>query len=236
MAGTRLADRQADIESVSAELRRHLDTLRQLQQFLERTERQLPRDAVPQSRDEADKQLAALRALSDEMYERQPALDGLKTQAGELLRRRPGAPGADLLQGSLTDVVDRWGALQARLKARQAHLQNSKQFFDTHDQLNGWLGAKEKMLTVLGPLSSDPRLVQMQSQQVAVLRDEFAAQYPTLQTLNTVGQALIEEAEPDSATANKVSTQLAASKFYRQPVRLSVSLTTRVSFMYLAAV
>ena len=205
MAGKRLSDRQADIDTVSAELRRHLDTLRQLQQFLERTERQLPRDAVPQSRDEADKQLAAVRALADEMYERQPALDGLKTQAGELLRRRPGAPGADLLQGSLRDVVDRWSALQAKLKARQKHLQNSKQFFDTHDQLNGWLGAKEKMLTVLGPLSSDPRLVQMQSQQVAVLRDEFAAQYPTLQTLNTVGQELIEEAEPDSATANKVS-------------------------------
>ncbi|XP_043207067.1 microtubule-actin cross-linking factor 1-like isoform X6 [Amphibalanus amphitrite] len=208
MAGTRLADRQADIDSVSAELRRHLDTLRQLQQVLDRAERQLPRDAVPQSRDEADKQLAAIRALSDELYERQPALDGLKTQAGELLRRRPGAPGADLLQANLTDVVDRWSALQAKLKARQNHLKNSKQFFDTHDQLNGWLAAKEKMLTVLGPLSSDPRLVQMQSQQVAVLRDEFAAQYPTLQTLNTVGQALIEEAEPDSATANKVGDKL----------------------------
>ena len=61
------------------------------------------------------------------------------------------------------------------------------------------------MLTVLGPLSSDPRLVQMQSQQVAVLRDEFAAQYPTLLTLNTVGQALIEDAGPDRANANKVS-------------------------------
>ncbi|XP_037076959.1 dystonin-like [Pollicipes pollicipes] len=208
MAGTRLTDRQADIDTVSDEVRRHMDTLKQLQQFLDKTERQLPRDAVPQSRDEADKQLRAVRALVEEVYERQPALDGLKTQAGELLRRRPGVPGADLLQGALTDVVERWRALQERLKARQRNLQDSRQFFDTHDQLNGWLQAKEKMLTVLGPLSSDPRLVQMQSQQVAVLRDEFAGQYPTLQTLNRVGQALVEEAEPDSATAQKVGDKL----------------------------
>ncbi|XP_037076956.1 microtubule-actin cross-linking factor 1, isoforms 1/2/3/5-like [Pollicipes pollicipes] len=154
MAGTRLTDRQADIDTVSDEVRRHMDTLKQLQQFLDKTERQLPRD------------------------------------------------------GALTDVVERWRALQERLKARQRNLQDSRQFFDTHDQLNGWLQAKEKMLTVLGPLSSDPRLVQMQSQQVAVLRDEFAGQYPTLQTLNRVGQALVEEAEPDSATAQKVGDKL----------------------------
>ena len=199
MAGTRLTDRQADIENVTDEVRRHTETLKKLQQFLDKSEGKLPRDGVPQSRDEADKQLGVVRALTDEVYERQPSLDGLKTQAGELLRRRPGVPGADLLQNSLTDVVERWRRLQERLKRRQQQLQDSRQFFDTHDQLTSWLKAKEKMLTVLGPLSSDPRLVQMQSQQVAVLRDEFAGQYPTLQTLNKVGQRLVDEAEPDTA-------------------------------------
>ncbi|XP_043245138.1 dystonin-like isoform X38 [Amphibalanus amphitrite] len=199
MAGTRLTDRQADIENVTDEVRRHADTLKKLQQFLDKSEAKLPRDSAVQTRDEADKQLGAVRALTEELYERQPSLDGLRTQAGELLRRRPGVPGADRLQDDLTEVVDRWRQLQDNLKRRQKQLQDSRQFFDTHDQLASWLKAKEKMLTVLGPLSSDPRLVQMQSQQVAVLRDEFAGQYPNLQTLNKVGQSLVDEAEPQTA-------------------------------------
>lgn len=47
-------------------------------------------------------------------------------------------------------------------------MEDVKDFHDTHDGLINWLGAKERMMTVLGPISSDSRMVQSQVQQVQV--------------------------------------------------------------------
>lgn len=48
-------------------------------------------------------------------------------------------------------------------------MEDLKDFHDTHDSLLNWLTAKEKMMTVLGPISSDSRMVQNQVQQVQVI-------------------------------------------------------------------
>lgn len=47
-------------------------------------------------------------------------------------------------------------------------MEDVKDFHDTHDSLSNWLAAKERMMTVLGPISSDSRMVQNQVQQVQV--------------------------------------------------------------------
>lgn len=91
----------------------------------------------------------------------------------ELLRRKSGVPGADVLQQHLASVSGRWKDLQDRCKARSKFLEDVKDFHDTHDQLSAWLIAKDRMMSVLGPIASDPRLVHNQLQQVQVLREEF---------------------------------------------------------------
>lgn len=47
-------------------------------------------------------------------------------------------------------------------------MEDMKDFHDTHDNLCNWLSAKDRMMTVLGPISSDSRMVQSQVQQVQV--------------------------------------------------------------------
>lgn len=91
----------------------------------------------------------------------------------ELLRRKSGVPGADALQDQMMSVSGRWKDLQDRCKARSKFLEDVKDFHDTHDQLSAWLTAKDRMMSVLGPISSDPRLVHNQLQQVQVLREDF---------------------------------------------------------------
>lgn len=44
-----------------------------------------------------------------------------------------------------------------------------KDFHDTHSNLSQWLSAKDRMMTALGPISSDSRMVQTQVQQVSSL-------------------------------------------------------------------
>jgi len=63
------------------EAKKHSDSLKTLAGFLDKVERQMPRDsAVPQTRDDAEKQLRSIKNVLEDMYDKQPLLDGLKTQ------------------------------------------------------------------------------------------------------------------------------------------------------------
>lgn len=55
LLGSRLTDRQSEVEALKDEIKKHLDNLKALSQFLDKIQRQLPKDSVPQNRDEADK-------------------------------------------------------------------------------------------------------------------------------------------------------------------------------------
>lgn len=55
LLGTRLTERQSEVEALKDEIKKHLDNLKALSQFLDKIQRQLPKDSVPQNRDEADK-------------------------------------------------------------------------------------------------------------------------------------------------------------------------------------
>lgn len=48
-------------------------------------------------------------------------------------------------------------------------MEEMKDFHDTHSNLSQWLSAKDRMMTALGPISSDSRMVQTQVQQVSSL-------------------------------------------------------------------
>lgn len=79
--GSKLHDRQAELDMMREEAKKHTDSLRTLAAFLDKIERQLPRDsAVPQTREDAEKQLRSVKNVLEDMYDKQPQLDGLKTQ------------------------------------------------------------------------------------------------------------------------------------------------------------
>ena len=79
--GSKLQDRKSELDLMTEEAKKHTDTLRTLAAFLDKIERQLPRDsAVPQTRDDAEKQLRSVKNVLEDMYDKQPQLDSLKTQ------------------------------------------------------------------------------------------------------------------------------------------------------------
>lgn len=87
-------------------------------------------------------------------------------------------------------------------------MEDMKEFHDTHDSMSSWLSAKERMFTVLGPISSDSRMVQSQVQQVQVLREEFRTQQPQLQHLIDVGGSVLGYLDPRSPEGQKVDNKL----------------------------
>lgn len=68
------------------ECKKNADALRLLTTFLDKIERQMPRDsAVPQTRDDAEKQLRSVKNVLEDMYDKQPTLDGLRNQVRPFL-------------------------------------------------------------------------------------------------------------------------------------------------------
>ncbi|CAG9820406.1 unnamed protein product [Phaedon cochleariae] len=210
MLGVKINDRQSEIESIREEVRKQLDNLRSLSAFLDKVQRQLPKDSVPNTKDEADKLNKQIKQVLEEMYEKQSLLDSTKMQVTDLLKRKAGAIGADNLNDELEDVASHWKSLNDHLKTKIKFMENMKEFHDTHDSLASWLSAKERMLTVLGPISSDSRMVQSQVQQVQVLREEFRTQQPQLQHFIHIGDDVLGFLDVKSPDHTKINNKLTA--------------------------
>ncbi|KAL1115034.1 hypothetical protein AAG570_007065 [Ranatra chinensis] len=200
LLGVKLSDRQNEIDTTRDELRKAVDHLRSLDSFLDKVQRSLPRESLPATKEDADKTNKTIKGILEEMYEKQSLLESTKSGVNELVRRKATALGADVLTDQLADVVSRWKSLNDACKNRIQLLEDLKDLYDTHDNLNGWLNAKDKMMGALGPISSDPRMVQSQIQQVQVLREEFRAQQPQLTHLSEVADSVLNRASDSTGS------------------------------------
>ncbi|XP_053979642.1 dystonin isoform X38 [Hylaeus volcanicus] len=208
LLGVRLSDRQTELDNVKDELRRHMDNLKTLSQFLEKIQRQIPKESMPSTKEEADKTAKQIKIVIEEMYEKQSLLDTTRTQVRDLVRRKKGADGVDRLNDEMEDVASRWRSFSERCKDRIKFLDDVKDFYDTSEGLVSWLGSKERMMGALGPISADPRMVASQVQQVQVLREEFRTQQPQLDHLVQVGESILGVIGTDSADGQRTSAKL----------------------------
>merc|ERR1719342_632524 len=192
MIGIRLGDRDREINNLREEVKKYLDMLKNLAAFIEKQERAFPQEAIPTDKREADKQLKVLKGILDQLYENQGQLDTAKVNIRDLLKKRPDAPGAEILDDTLNEIVNRWKELQERCKERANLLDELKDFHDIHDNLNNWLNSKGKLMGILGPIASDPRLVQNQMSQIQVMKEEFVERQPTKDRFNDIGETVLD--------------------------------------------
>ncbi|XP_046810523.1 dystonin isoform X32 [Lucilia cuprina] len=207
LIGVRINDRQNELDNMSEEVRKQYDNLKNLASFLDRIQRQLPKESVS-NKDEADRCIKQARKILEDMYEKQSLLDTTKTQIKDILRRKSEVPGADQLRIENDNIVEKWKQLSDICKNRINFSEKLRDFLDTHNNLKNWLDSKERMLTVLGPISSDPRMVQSQVQQVQVLREEFRTQQPQLKHFQEIGHDVLDHLESDSPDAAAVDKKL----------------------------
>ncbi|XP_050437249.1 dystonin isoform X15 [Adelges cooleyi] len=191
LLGVKISDRQNELDTIKDEVRKMVENIKILNQFLDKTQKALPKESIPLSKEESDKAVRQVKAVLEEMYEKQSLLDSTKSGVNDLLRKKPTSLGADKLHDDLQSITTRWKSLNDICKNRIQLLEDLKDFHDSHDNLSNWLGAKERMLNVLGPISSDSRIVQSQVQQLQVLREEFRTQQPQLTHLTTVGESIL---------------------------------------------
>jgi hypothetical protein len=207
MIGVRLGDRDREIVIMSEEIKVHYDNMKNIMAFLEKQERNLPKEGLPADRKESDKTLKQIKAILDQLYESQPLLDETKVGIKDTLKKNPEAPGHEQLDHALNQVVGRWKDLQDKCKARINLLDELKEFQETDSSLNTWLNGKARMMNVLGPIASDPRLVQNQMSQIAVMKEDFNEKLPTRDRYNELGDFLLENTG-DSPDSRKIEDKL----------------------------
>lgn len=207
LIGVRLNDRQNELDNMNEEIRKQYENLKNLGIFLDRIHRQLPKETIS-NKDEVDRCNKQAKRTIEDMYEKQSLLDTTKTQIKDILRRKSEVYGAEQLRTENENVLDKWKQLSEACKNCINFSDKLRDFLDTHNNLKNWLDSKERMLTVLGPISSDPRMVQSQVQQVQVLREEFRTQQPQLKHFQEIGHSILNYPHSETLDGVAVSKKL----------------------------
>uniref|UniRef100_A0AAZ3PN52 Dystonin n=1 Tax=Oncorhynchus tshawytscha TaxID=74940 RepID=A0AAZ3PN52_ONCTS len=167
----------------------------------------------------------ALRTWLEETTEKVPVVQPTSSEQslGKDLQRVNVSQGCAKfkLQGCfvLTDVCSSdtaWADVSGSVEDRKQRLEESNRNLDvfqtTEPQLRQWLSEKDMMLSVLGPLSMDPNMLNTQKQQVQILLNEFDSRKPQFDQLHEAAAAILSTSgKQDPSSGGKVvKDQLAA--------------------------
>uniref|UniRef100_A0ABM5GFG0 Dystonin isoform X2 n=1 Tax=Pogona vitticeps TaxID=103695 RepID=A0ABM5GFG0_9SAUR len=154
------------------------------------------------------------KLFETELKQNENKVQELKDRVTELLEKNQESPEAPKWKQMLNKIDSKWKELSQVTADRQKKLEESSnyltQFQTTETQLKQWLAEKELMISVLGPLSVDPNMLNTQKQQVQILLKEFDTRKPQYEQLSTAGQGILERPGEHPPSHETVKQQLAA--------------------------
>uniref|UniRef100_A0A8C8SUB6 Microtubule actin crosslinking factor 1 n=1 Tax=Pelusios castaneus TaxID=367368 RepID=A0A8C8SUB6_9SAUR len=148
--------------------------------------------------------LAELEQNSEKIQKAKEALSGL-------LEKYPDSPEAANWK-KMQDDLSKWSRANQVTAERQQKLEKSvnqlASFQAAEAQLRPWLTEKELMMSVLGPLSIDPNMLNAQKQQVQFMLKEFEARRQQHEQLNQAAQGILTSPRDVSPSSNQVQKEL----------------------------
>ncbi|XP_034017043.1 microtubule-actin cross-linking factor 1 isoform X7 [Thalassophryne amazonica] len=127
------------------------------------------------------------KALLSELAKYSGKVEELKSTLGKLIADNPDSLEADTWRQQLQEIDDRWQLTNQAAVQRQTELEMCADrlgsFASAANQLGPWLREKELMMSVLGPLSIDPNMLNTQKQQVQFMLREFETRRPQFNQL-----------------------------------------------------
>ena len=205
--GVRLADREKGLRNMQEDIKLFLENFKQIQTLLQKQEKLFPSNITSTEIAESEKQIVVIKNILEIMYNNQSVLDETKVGIKDVLKKNPDAPGSEQLEKKLDSVVTSWKSFYDQCRAQIDIFEELKIFHEIFESLNTWLVSKAKMLNVLGPIASDPRLVQNQLSQLVVMREDFNEKIPQKNKFSETGTNL-KKASPNAA--KNIDTKLKA--------------------------
>uniref|UniRef100_A0A665WVH5 Microtubule actin crosslinking factor 1 n=1 Tax=Echeneis naucrates TaxID=173247 RepID=A0A665WVH5_ECHNA len=149
------------------------------------------------------------KALLSELAEHSGKVEELKSTLKKLIADNPDSPEADSWKQQLQEIANQTAAQrQTELEACADRLGS---FASAANQLGPWLREKELMMSVLGPLSIDPNMLNTQKQQVQFMLREFETRRPQFDQLTQSAEGILSqtcESAQDPKDLAEVRTEL----------------------------
>ncbi|XP_055745840.1 dystonin-like isoform X11 [Salvelinus fontinalis] len=161
-------------------------------------------------------QLEQQKAFEEDMKQKREQLQKLREKLLHLIEKHPDSPEAAKWKQMLSQIDAAWADVSGSVEDRKQCLEESNRNLDvfqtTEPQLRQWLSEKNMMLSVLGPLSMDPNMLNTQKQQVQILLNEFDSRKPQFDQLHEAAAAILSTSgKQDPSSGGKVvKDQLAA--------------------------
>ncbi|GLD59413.1 microtubule-actin cross-linking factor 1 [Lates japonicus] len=142
------------------------------------------------------------KALLSELAEHSGKVEELKSTLRKLIADNPDSPETDSWRQQLQEIDSRWQTANQTAAQRQTELETCADrlgsFASAANQLGPWLREKELMMSVLGPLSIDPNMLNTQKQQVQFMLREFETRRPQFDQLTQSAEGILSQT-PDAA-------------------------------------
>ncbi|XP_062870373.1 microtubule-actin cross-linking factor 1 isoform X9 [Trichomycterus rosablanca] len=150
------------------------------------------------------------KALLSELGEHTGKVDDLKNTLKQLITDNPDSPEAETWKQQLNDIDSRWEKANQTAAQRQTELETCADrlgsFASAANQLGPWLREKELMMSVLGPLSIDPNMLNTQKQQVQFMLREFDTRHAQYDQLTQTAKGILSPSgEQDSSDGQDVA-------------------------------
>ncbi|XP_047461909.1 microtubule-actin cross-linking factor 1 isoform X19 [Mugil cephalus] len=137
------------------------------------------------------------KALLSELAEYSGKVEELKNTLRKLIADNPDSPEADAWRQQLQEIDSRWQTANQTAAQRQTELETCADrlgsFASAASQLGPWLREKELMMSVLGPLSIDPNMLNTQKQQAQFMLREFETRRPQFDQLTQSAEGILSQ-------------------------------------------
>ncbi|NWY93899.1 DYST protein, partial [Loxia curvirostra] len=213
--GVLLNEKISELESMLSKMQNIQEESTSMMHWLQKMEKTASDwEAAPTDSEAVKAQVEQHKLFETELKQSANKVQELKDKVTELLEKNPNSPEAPKWRQTLDKIDSKWKELNQVTSERQQKLEESSnyliQFQTAEAQLKHWLVEKELMVSVLGPLSIDPNMLNTQKQQVQILLKEFDTRKPQYEQLTMAGQGILERPGEHPPSHEIVKEQLAA--------------------------
>ncbi|NXL02856.1 MACF1 factor, partial [Mesembrinibis cayennensis] len=213
--GVLLKEKISELESMLSKMQNIQEESTSMMQWLQKMGKTASDwEAAPTDSEAVKAQVEQHKLFETELKQSANKVQELKDKVTELLEKNPNSPEAPKWRQMLDKIDSKWKELNQVTSERQQKLEESSnyltQFQTAEAQLKHWLVEKELMVSVLGPLSIDPNMLNTQKQQVQILLKEFDTRKPQYEQLTMAGEGILKRPGEHSPSHEIVKEQLAA--------------------------
>ncbi|NWU31333.1 DYST protein, partial [Dyaphorophyia castanea] len=213
--GVLLNEKISELESMLSKMQNIQEESASMMHWLQKMDKTASDwEAAPTDSEAVKAQVEQHKLFETELKQSANKVQELKDKVTELLEKNPDSPEAPKWRQTLDKIDSKWKELNQVTSERQQKLEESSnyltQFQTAEAQLKHWLVEKELMVSVLGPLSIDPNMLNTQKQQVQILLKEFDTRKPQYEQLTMAGEGILERPGEHPPSHEIVKDQLAA--------------------------